>query len=52
VFADLERLRRLRLAIPEPIALAARLRESGMAIAPEALAVEAIAEEIWEELAR
>jgi energy-coupling factor transport system ATP-binding protein len=52
VFADLERLRRLKLGVPEPIALAARLREVGMAIAPEALTVEEIAHEIEEEIAR
>lgn len=52
VFADLDRLRRLKLAIPEPIELAARLREIGIAIAPGALTMEAIAGEIAEELAR
>lgn len=52
VFADLERLRRLRLTIPEPIALAARLRASGMAISQDALTVEAIAGEIAGELMR
>jgi len=52
VFADLERLRRLRLNIPEPIALAARLRASGMAIGREALTVEAITGEIARELLR
>ncbi|HEV2579889.1 MAG TPA: ATP-binding cassette domain-containing protein, partial [Ktedonobacteraceae bacterium] len=52
VFADLERLRRLKLAVPEPIALAARLRASGIAITPESLTVEAIAGDIAEELAR
>src|SRR6266704_894722 len=31
VFADLERLRRLKLAIPEPVELAARLRAAGSA---------------------
>ncbi|MGB8347018.1 MAG: energy-coupling factor transporter ATPase, partial [Ktedonobacteraceae bacterium] len=46
IFSDLERLRRFRLIIPEPIALAARLREIGFAIAPDALTVEAIAQEI------
>lgn len=46
VFADLDRLRRLKLAIPEPIALAARLREAGIPISPEALTIEAIAGEI------
>jgi energy-coupling factor transport system ATP-binding protein len=45
VFADLERLRRLKLAIPEPIELAARLRAAGIPISREALTVEAIA---WE----
>lgn len=46
VFADLARLRRLKLAIPEPIALAARLRAAGLPIAPDALTVEAIARQI------
>jgi len=46
IFSDLERLRQFRLIIPEPIALAARLREIGFAIAPDALTVEAIAQEI------
>ncbi len=46
LFADLERLRQLKLAIPEPIELAARLRAMGLWIAPEALSEEAIAQEI------
>ena len=46
VFADLERLRELKLAIPEPIALAARLRQAGFHISPAALTVEAIAQEL------
>lgn len=46
IFADLDRLRRLRLAIPEPITLAARLRAAGLPIARSALTVEAIAREI------
>jgi energy-coupling factor transport system ATP-binding protein len=46
IFANLERLRQLKLAIPEPIELAARLRNAGMHISPEALTVEAIAQEI------
>ncbi len=46
VFADIERLRRLKLAIPEPIELAQRLRNEGLAISREALTVEAIAREI------
>jgi energy-coupling factor transport system ATP-binding protein len=45
-FADLDRLRQLRLAVPEPIALAARLRAAGVPISPEALALEAIAREM------
>jgi energy-coupling factor transport system ATP-binding protein len=52
VFANLERLRRLKLAIPEPIALAARLRASGFAITEEALTVDAIAQEIARGLSR
>jgi len=46
IFSDLERLRRLKLAIPEPIELAARLREAGLPLAPDALTVEALAREI------
>jgi energy-coupling factor transport system ATP-binding protein len=46
VFADLERLRSLRLAIPEPLTLAARLRNAGFNISPDALTVEAIAQEL------
>jgi energy-coupling factor transport system ATP-binding protein len=46
IFADLERLRRLKLAIPEPIELATRLRDAGLPISREALTVEAIAREI------
>ena len=46
IFADLERLREFKLIIPEPIALAARLRDAGFAIAPDALTIEAIAQEI------
>nr|HET6903396.1 energy-coupling factor transporter ATPase [Ktedonobacteraceae bacterium] len=40
------RLHALKLAIPQPIALAARLREEGLPIASEALTTEAIAREI------
>ena len=46
IFADLERLRQLKLAIPEPIELAARLRDAGLPISPEALTAEDIAQEI------
>jgi energy-coupling factor transport system ATP-binding protein len=46
IFADLQRLRTLKLAIPEPIELAARLREAGLPIAQEAVTVEAIAREL------
>jgi energy-coupling factor transport system ATP-binding protein len=46
VFADLDRLRRLGLAIPEPLALVARLRAAGWQIGPDALTVEAIAREL------
>lgn len=52
VFADLERLRRLGLAIPAPIELAARLRASGLAIEPSALTTEAIVVELRRVLAR
>ncbi len=46
VFADIERLRRLKLAIPEPIELAQRLRAVGLPISHEALTIDAIAREI------
>ena len=46
IFADLQRLRQLKLAIPEPIELANRLRHAGFPISQEALTVEAIAREI------
>lgn len=46
IFADLEKLRQLKLVIPEPIELAARLRNSGVPISREALTVEDIAQEI------
>jgi energy-coupling factor transport system ATP-binding protein len=46
IFADLGRLRRLRLAIPEPIELADRLRAAGVPIGPAALTAKAIAEEL------
>ncbi len=46
VFADIARLRQLKLAIPEPIELADRLRAAGLSISSEALTVEAIAREI------
>ena len=46
VFADLERLQALKLAIPEPLVLTARLRQAGLRISPDALTVEAIAQEL------
>ncbi len=46
VFADIERLRRLKLAIPEPVELAQRLRKAGLLISHEALTVEAISREL------
>jgi energy-coupling factor transport system ATP-binding protein len=46
IFADLQRLRELKLAIPEPIELAARLRIAGFSLSPGALTVEAIAREL------
>jgi len=45
-FADIDRLRQLKLTIPEPIELADRLRAAGLTISSEALTVEAIAREI------
>ena len=46
LFADLSRLRSLKLAIPEPIELATRLRNIGMPLSQEAVTVEAIAQEL------
>ena len=46
IFADLERLRRLKLAIPAPVELAARLRTAGLPVAQGAVTVEAIAQEL------
>jgi energy-coupling factor transport system ATP-binding protein len=46
VFADLPRLRKLKLAIPEPLELVARLRAVGVPIAQEAITIEAIAQEL------
>ena len=46
VFADLEQMRRLKLAIPAPIELVARLRAAGIPLDPAALTVEAIASEL------
>ena len=46
IFADLQRLRQLKLAIPEPIELANQLRHAGFPISQAALTVEAIAREI------
>jgi len=48
IFANLERLRQLKLAIPELIEFAALLRASGKPISPGALTVEAIAQEIMQ----
>ncbi len=46
IFADLDRLRQLKLLIPEPVELAARLRNAGLPISQAALTVEDIAREI------
>ncbi|GAC1354865.1 MAG: energy-coupling factor transporter ATPase [Ktedonobacteraceae bacterium] len=46
LFADLQRLRTLKLTIPEPIELAARLRQIGFPLSQDALTVEAIAQEL------
>ncbi|QBD83526.1 energy-coupling factor transporter ATPase [Ktedonosporobacter rubrisoli] len=46
VFTDLDRLRALRLAIPEPVELAVRLREIGIPLSDEAITIEAIAREL------
>lgn len=46
LFTQLERLRHLKLALPEPLILANRLRETGLPISRDALTVESIAREI------
>ena len=46
VFSNLDRLRALKLAIPEPIELAARLRQLGYPLSATALTVETIAGEL------
>lgn len=46
IFADLERLRALKLIVPEPLELAARLRAAGLPLSPQALSEERIAEEL------
>lgn len=46
LFADLSKLRALKLTIPEPIELAARLRRIGVPLSQEAVTVEAIVQEL------
>lgn len=46
IFADLDRLRDLKLAVPEPLELAARLRAAGVPLSRSALTEEAIAKEL------
>ncbi len=46
VFSNLDKLRALKLAIPEPIELATRLRKVGYPLSADALTVEAIAGEL------
>jgi energy-coupling factor transport system ATP-binding protein len=46
VFADLALLQELKLHIPEPLLLAARLRAKGIALSQEAISLEVIAEEL------
>ena len=46
IFSDPPRLRALKLALPEPLELAARLRAAGFPIAPSALTEEALAREL------
>ena len=46
LFADISRLRSLKLAIPEPIELATRLRTIGIPLSRNAVTVEAIAQEL------
>lgn len=46
IFADLDRLRALKLIIPDPLSLVARLRQAGFRLAPEVVTNEEIAREI------
>lgn len=46
VFSNLERLRMLKLAIPEPIEFVARLRAAGIPNSQEAITIDAIAQEL------
>ncbi len=46
LFADLQRLKALKLAIPEPIELASRLRDAGFPLSRNALTVKEIAQEL------
>jgi energy-coupling factor transport system ATP-binding protein len=46
IFRDLDRLRALKLAIPAPIALAARLRDAGLPISHAAVTLEALVQEL------
>lgn len=46
IFANVERLEALKLEIPSPIALVARLRAAGLPIAPDAVTLERIAQEL------
>ncbi len=46
IFRDLDLLRSLKLEIPEPLVLAERLRQAGVPLSPEALTLNAIAEEL------
>lgn len=46
IFADQERLRSLKLAIPEPLELVSRLRAAGFALSQEAITLDAIAQEV------
>jgi energy-coupling factor transport system ATP-binding protein len=46
IFADLERLRALKLIIPEPLELVSRLRAAGIPLSRGALTEEAIAKEL------
>ncbi|GCE12992.1 ATP-binding cassette domain-containing protein [Tengunoibacter tsumagoiensis] len=46
IFADLERLQALKLAIPEPFVLATRLRKAGIHLSEEAMSLEAMAREL------
>jgi energy-coupling factor transport system ATP-binding protein len=46
IFSDLDHLRALKLIIPEPLALAQRLRSAGFTISRNAMTIAEIAQEV------